>query len=105
MDSPITRAEHNEFVKRMEEEDRRQNHRLDVLEKSTEAFNKMAANVEKLALNMENMLKELERHGARLDDLEQIPAEKWQTVTKSLITVAVSTIAGGILGAILALAF
>lgn len=105
MDTPISRAEHNEFVKRMEEEDHRQNHRIETLERSVEAFNKMASNVEKLANNMESMLKELERHGERLDELERIPAEKWQTVTKSLITVAVSTIAGGILGAILAMAF
>ena len=70
MDTPITRAEHEEFVKRMEDEDRRQNRRIEILEKSVQQFTSLTASVEKLALNMENMLKEQEAQGNRLEALE-----------------------------------
>ena len=58
MDSPITRAEHNEFAKRMEEEHHRQNRRIGELEKACEENNKLLVSVERLALSMENMQKE-----------------------------------------------
>ena len=32
MDTPITRAEHDEFAKRQDEENKRQNRRIDALE-------------------------------------------------------------------------
>lgn len=84
MDNPITRAEHNEFMRRMEDEHHRMHCRLEVLEKNAEAANKMAAGVERLATNMENMVKEQERQGERLEALEQKPAKRWD----SLVTTA-----------------
>ena len=55
--TPITRAEHEEFRKRMEEEDKRQNKRLDNLEENA----KLLSSIEKLAANMEHMAKEQEK--------------------------------------------
>ena len=60
MDTPITRAEHEEFRKRLDDENHRQNKRIDLLEKSVQQFNNLTASVEKLAVNMENMLKNQE---------------------------------------------
>lgn len=61
----ISREEHNEFRrsmdaenKRLEDENNRQNHRLEVLEETVKQVAFISTSVEKLALNMENMLKE-----------------------------------------------
>ena len=58
MDSPITRAEHTEFLKRMEDEHKRLSRRIDVLEKDNAQNQSLIVSVEKMAVNMENMLKQ-----------------------------------------------
>lgn len=78
MDNPITRAEHNEFVKRMEEEHHRINERLRIQEELAEQNNKLLISVEKLALNMENMQKEMREQGDRLETLEGRDGEMWR---------------------------
>lgn len=86
MDSPISRAEHNEFMKRMEEEHARQNKRISNVEKATEQLGSIVTSVEKLALNMEMMLKEQEKQGKRLDELEGRDGEMWRKVVSYIIT-------------------
>ena len=73
----ISREEHNEFRrsmdaenKRLEDENNRQNHRLEVLEETVKQVAFISTSVEKLALNMENMLKEQVSQGKRLETLE-----------------------------------
>ena len=48
MEEALTRAEHNEFVKRIEAEEHRQNRRLAELEESTKQINLLVTSVEKL---------------------------------------------------------
>ncbi len=100
MDEPIARAEHQEFVRRMEDEHHRMNRRIEILEKNAEIYGKMVANVERLAVNMENMLKEQERQGERLDVLEKRPADNWHTVTRAILSGLGTTIAGAAIGAL-----
>lgn len=102
MDNPISRAEHIEFAKRMEEEHHRQNRRLETLENSVQAFMEIAGSVQQLATNMEQMLKEQERQGQRLEILEKMPAERWNTVSATIIKTAASTITGAVIGALIA---
>ena len=59
----ITRAEHEEFRKRIEAEDHRQNRRIELLEESIEQQKTLTSSVEKLALNMESMLNEQKQQG------------------------------------------
>ena len=70
MGDPISREEHEEFRKRIEAEDNRQNRRIELLEKSVEQFTNLTTAVQKLADNMESMLKEQEQQGERLEKLE-----------------------------------
>lgn len=70
MDTPISRAEHEEFRRRIEEENRRQDKRLELLEESTKQIGSLVTSVEKLALSMESMVKEQERQGEKLEALE-----------------------------------
>lgn len=70
----------DERCKRLEEEDKRQNHRIDLLEDSTREMRAIAISVEKLATTMESMVKEQEKQGERLEALEERDAEKWRKV-------------------------
>ena len=92
MDTPITRAEHEEFRRRMEEENRRQDKRIELLEENTERLNTMNTSIEKLAVNMESMLKEQLRQGKRLEALEQRDGEMWRKVVSYVVTAAIGAI-------------
>jgi len=95
MDTPITRAEHEEFRRAMEtenqrlaDEDKRQNRRIDLVEENIRQIGALTTSVEKLAANMESMVKELEKQGKRLDVLEGRAGEKWRSITGYIVTEA-----------------
>ena len=94
MDSPITRAEHVEFEKRMQDEHKRQNHRIDELEKAFEQNNKLLISVEKLALSMENMQKDLRDQSNRLDTIEGRDGEMWRKVVGYVVTAVIGAVIG-----------
>ena len=58
MDGVLTRAEHNEFAKRMEDEHSRQNKRISDLESAVEQNSKLIVSIEKIATNVENLQKQ-----------------------------------------------
>lgn len=103
MEGYILRAEHEEFARRIDAENSRQNRRIEVLEESVDRFGRIATSVEKLAVNMEGMLKEQERQGERLNKLEKKPAENWNATTKAILTTLVSTLVAGLTGALAAI--
>lgn len=94
MDTPIARAEHEEFCRRMDEENRRQNRRIELLEQSVEKMSNLTASVEKLATNMENMLREQERQGKRLETLEGRDGEHWRKTVGYIATAVLGIIIG-----------
>ena len=100
MENCIARAEHEEFAKRIDAENTRQNRRIEALEQSVDRFGRIASSVERLGSNMEGMLKEQERQGERLDKLEGKPAENWNLVIKAVLTAVGSAIGGGLIGVI-----
>lgn len=102
MDDFITRAEHTEFVKRMEEENKRQNNRISSAENSLEVCKELASSVERLAENMASMKEELANQGTRLQTLEKKPGDRWETVLKTALTTIVSSLAAMIFAAIIA---
>ncbi len=89
----ISRAEHEEFRrfmeaenKRLEDENDRQNHRLNTLEDTVKQVAAISTSTEKLALNMENMLKEQVSQGKRLETLENRDGEMWRKVVGYVVT-------------------
>ena len=101
VDAPISRAEHEEFRRLMEsengrlkEENDRQNHRLAILEKSVQQISNLAASTEKLAVNMENMLKVQEQQGDRLEALESRDGEKWRSAAGYVLTAVLGIVIG-----------
>lgn len=94
MDTPITRAEHEEFRRRLEEENNRQDKRIALLEENTKQIGSLTVSVEKLAQSIELMVKEQEKQGRRLEVLESRDGELWRKV----IGYAVTAVIGAVLG-------
>ena len=94
MDTPITRAEHEEFSRRIEDWERRQDKRLELLEENVREFGALTTSVEKLAQSVESMVKEQEKQGRRLDELEGRDGEMWRKVVGYIITAAVGILVG-----------
>lgn len=59
----ISRSEHEEFCKRIDAENGRQNKRLELLEGNTKQINSLTTSVEKLAQSIQLMCKEQEQQG------------------------------------------
>lgn len=93
----VTMAVHNEFARRIDEENDRQNIRLTALETGLKEVNKITVNVERLAVGMERMADEQAKQGKRLDEIEKKPAKRWDVV----ITGAISAIVGALMAAIM----
>ena len=94
MDTTISRAEHDEFAKRIEEENHRQNRRIEILEKNMQQLAALTSSVEKLAYSIEGMVKEQESQGNRLEKLESKDGEKWRSVSRYVITVIIGLVLG-----------
>ena len=94
MDTPITRAEHEEFRRRLEESNARQDKRISLVEESVKRIDAMTTSIEKLALNMENMLKEQLSQGKRLETLEGRDGEMWRKVVGYVITTFLGVLVG-----------
>ena len=97
----ISRHEHEEFRRsmeaenqRLEDENIRQNHRLNALEETVKQVAAISTSVEKLALNMENMLKEQVNQGKRLETLESRDGEMWRKVVGYGVTAVVGIVVG-----------
>ena len=94
MDNPITRAEHEEFRRRIEEENKRQDRRLELLGHTVQQISDLTTSVEKLAVSMEGMLREQEKQGTRLETLEDRDGEMWRKIIGYAATAAVGIIIG-----------
>lgn len=94
MEDLVYRPEYEEFKKRMQEENHRQNRRIELLEKNTQQISALASSVERLAVNMENMLKNQETQGERLEALEARDGEMWRKVVGYIMTAVVGILIG-----------
>lgn len=90
----ITRQEHTEFAARQDAENTRQNRRIELLEENVREIRDLASSVEKLAVNMENMLKSQEQQADRLEVLEGRDGEKWRKVSGYIVTVIIGIVVG-----------
>ena len=94
MDGSISRAEHEEFRRRLEEENRRQDKRIELLEDNMRELNQLTASVGKLATSIESMVKEQEKQGTRLETLENRDGEMWRKVAGHTLTAIIGIIIG-----------
>lgn len=94
VDTPITRAEHEEFRRRMEEEHKRQDKRIELLEEDVKETRQLVGSVERLATNMEVMAQEQAKQGKRLEELEGRDGEMWRKVVGYIVTAVAGILIG-----------
>lgn len=93
MEDFVTKAVHDEFARRIEAEDDRQNKRIELIEEKQAQIAELVASVKVLAANVESIAKEINEQGLRLKEIEGRPAKRWETVVSCIIT--------GLIGAVL----
>lgn len=103
---------HQEFVARMktehqrlEDEDDRQNHRIDDLEESNKQIHDLALSIQELTSSVKTIATETERLSTmmeknitdintRLKKLEDVDGDKWRNVSGYVITAIISIVIG-----------
>lgn len=93
-DEPIARAEYEEYKRRLEEENKRQDKRIELLEESTKQINALTVSIEKLAQSVQSMVKEQEAQGKRLVSLESRDGEMWRKVVGYVATAVIGIVVG-----------
>lgn len=96
----LTKGEHDEFAKRMEETNTRQNKRIEILEESVKDINRLATSIEKIAINQEHMIKEqtkqgemLEKQNSKIEAMEKEPIQTVKDAKKKVIDTVVTVVA------------
>lgn len=101
MEEYISRREHEEYVKRMEDEHKRINARIQGFESFSKEMQKMNTNIATLATNMKHTLDELHNQGDRLDALEDEKNSNWDSIKKGIFSAIGAAIGGAVIAAIL----
>ena len=97
MDSVLTRAEHNEFAKRMEDEHNRQNKRISDLENTAVQSSKLIVSIEKIATNVENLQKQYVSLSDDLESIKNRDGDNWRKMLWFVGTTVVGIIIGFLL--------
>ncbi len=82
---------------RVDDENSRQNQRLELLEKNSASLNDLVVSVKELAMSVKQMQEELKRQGQRLEAIEKEPAEKWKKFTWLVVTAVAGAVVGFVL--------
>ena len=90
MSEDMTRNEIETLFGRVNDENNRQNKRLDRLEEQGEKLTELIASVREIALSIKGMQEEQAKQGERLAAIEQEPAEQWKAVVKTVVTVLIT---------------
>lgn len=94
MDEFVRTEVYEERMKRIDDEDCRQNHRIDKLEGALDKLNELTASVQVMAQNIATMTAELKSQGDRLEAIEKEPADKWKKLTWLVVTAVAGALVG-----------
>lgn len=104
----MTRREHEEFARRMEsenarikDENDRQNKRIGVVEESMKEFNRLALQIERIAISIQQMTEEISKQGTRLESIESKPAKRWDALIGGIIGAAAAAVGTAIMAGIM----
>ena len=90
MDEYITRHEYMERIGRIDDKTNDLNRRLSKVEELSDKLTDMAITMKGMLTTLENMQKEQSEQGERLRKIEEEPADKWNKVVSTVITVLVT---------------
>ena len=95
MDSDyVTMQFHEEYAKRIKEENDRQNYRLKALERYVEENVRLSLSVERLTISVQSMVEEQKAQGDRLGALENQDGEKWRKAVSYVLTTILGIMVG-----------
>lgn len=94
MDTQISREEHKEFVRRMDEANERQSKRISILEEEVRQISDLTISINRMSISIENMTVQLVEQGKRLQALENRDGEMWRKVTGYIITAVIGIVIG-----------
>lgn len=97
----VTWDAHNEFAKRMDDTNERQEVRISALERGLMEVNKITLSVERLATNMESFSKELSKQGERLERIEEKPTKRWDAVITGVIGAIVGALGAALMSGLI----
>lgn len=96
-DEYLRRHEHEEFARRDDQENKRQNRRLDIVESTLSQLNELTISVQNLATNMKHMLDIQTEQNKRLEELENRDGEKWRSISMYVLTALIGAVLGFVL--------
>ncbi|MBR0282295.1 MAG: hypothetical protein IJQ81_12030 [Oscillibacter sp.] len=93
----VERGVFEEYQRRLEDQKRRWDKRLEVLENNVQQIHALTANIEKLTISVQNMAQAQAEYGERLKAIENRDGEMWRKIVGYALTAG----AGFLLAALL----
>lgn len=100
MSEYVERGEFEQYATRIDHENKVQNAQIAKLEESVEKMTSLTISVEKMAVSLEQMSKELKTQGERLGQIESKPAKRWDLIISGLLGAIAAAIGGGVVAAL-----
>ena len=89
--------EHERRLTEVEERSKSNSHRLDKLEESTEAINRLATSMEVMAERQEQVVETVGKLDAKVTLLEEKPAKRWDDLADKIVWAVVAAMVGFVL--------
>lgn len=89
--------EHERRLTEVESRSKSNTRRLDKLEESTEAINRLATSMEVMVVKQEEVAETVGKLDKKVTELESKPAKRWEKVVEKILTALAAAIAGFII--------
>jgi hypothetical protein len=93
MDDCITRQECRVCQDKYDEININQNRRITALEADMKQLQDLTISVNRMAVSLETMTKELSKQGQKLEAIEAEPGKKWEQAVSIVISVVITAVA------------
>lgn len=90
----LPKSVHEEFAKRMEDENHRQNKRIEECEQRIRTVGEIVRSLDRLTVSVEQMAIEVQKQGERLENIEKEPADMWKKATWEVIKYVIAIVLG-----------
>lgn len=101
MEEYVTRLEYNEHSRRMEDEHRRVNKRLELLEENVRQLTDLTVAVRELTVNVGNLAEKQGDMVSRVDALEKEPGKNWSALKSGILGAIAAAIGSGLVAAVI----
>ena len=100
MEEYVTRLEYDEHNRRTDDEHRRINKRLELLEENVQQLADLTASVRELTVSVGNLAAKQEDMVTRVDAIEKEPAKNWSAVKSGILGAVAAAIGSGLVAAV-----